>query len=287
MKTTVTVVLPVMLVMGLLVGGCSKKNSPESWSLDKSEVSGQLKNFIAAQESQSRALAAKEGITLPPEFETFYKAAEKGDWQTATNSFETLQKRLWNPTNTVEHRGSWWPATMDAYGVFELFPSGGEKYAIAFGNDIIKSIPDGSVYFGGTDPGRFLVTALSESHADGKPFFILTQNALTDVTYLHYLRAMYGGKIYTLTDEDSQNSFQDYKTDAQRRLSHDQQFPNEPRQLKPGEDVRLDPNGQIQLRGQMNVIGVRELLTKTIFDKNPDREFYIEESFPLDWMYPN
>ena len=36
----------------------------------------------------------------------------------------------------------------------------------------------------------------------------------------------------------------------------------------------------------MNVIGIRELLTKTIFDKNPDREFYVEESFPLDWMYP-
>jgi len=27
-------------------------------------------------------------------------------------------------------------------------------------------------------------------------------------------------------------------------------------------------------------------ITKVIFDHNPDREFYIEESFPLDWMYP-
>jgi hypothetical protein len=41
------------------------------------------------------------------------------------------------------------------------------------------------------------------------------------------------------------------------------------------------------VNGQMSVIGIRDLLTKTIFDKNPDREFYIEESFPLDWMYPN
>ena len=32
---------------------------------------------------------------------------------------------------------------------------------------------------------------------------------------------------------------------------------------------------------------INGLLVKTIFDKNPDREFYIEESFPLDWMYPN
>ena len=28
-------------------------------------------------------------------------------------------------------------------------------------------------------------------------------------------------------------------------------------------------------------------LVKTIFDKNPGHEFYIEESYPLDWMYPN
>ena len=54
----------------------------------------------------------------------------------------------------------------------------------------------------------------------------------------------------------------------------------------PGEDVRLDSNGQIQVSGYMAVIGVRELLTKTIFDKNPDREFYLVEGFPLDWMYP-
>ena len=31
---------------------------------------------------------------------------------------------------------------------------------------------------------------------------------------------------------------------------------------------------------------INGLLAKIIFDKNPDREFYIEESFPLDWMYP-
>ena len=33
-------------------------------------------------------------------------------------------------------------------------------------------------------------------------------------------------------------------------------------------------------------IEVKSLMAKLIFDKNPDREFYIEESFPFDWMYP-
>jgi hypothetical protein len=194
-----------------------------------------------------------------------------------------MRKRLDGDSSLL---GSWWSATLDAYGVFVAFPSG-DKYAIAFGNDIIKSIPDGSIYFGGADPGRFVVTALMESHAAGKPFFMLSQNPLADATYLHYLRAMYGGKIHTLTDEDLQKCLQDYMTDAQRRLSHDQQFPNELRQRNLGdEDVRRDSNGRIQLKSHMAVIGVRELLTKTIFDKNPEREFYLVEGFPLDWMYP-
>ena len=284
MKMTIKSLMPLILGVVLLIGGCGKKQakSSSSWSLDKSGASAQLKQFIAAQETQSRALAKQDGKKLPSEFDAFFKAAETGDWQDATNLFGQMRKRLDGDSSLL---GSWWSATLDAYGVFVVFPPG-DKYAIAFGNDIIKSIPDGSVYFGGTDPGRFAVTALMESHADGKPFFMLSQNPLADATYLHYLRAMYGGKIHAPTDEDLQKSLQDYMTDVQRRRSHDQQFPNEPRQLDPGEDVRQDSNGRIQLRSHMAVIGIRELLTKTIFDKNPDREFYIEESFPLDWMYP-
>lgn len=268
----------------LFLAGCGKNpaTSSSSWSLDRSGASTQLKQFLATQETQARALAKQEGNKLPSDFDAFCNAAETGYWQDATNLFHQMGKRLDGDSSL---RGSWWSATLDAYGVFVVFPPG-DKYAVAFGKDIIQSIPEGSIYFGGADPGRFVVTALMESHADGKPFFMLSQNPLADVTYLHYLRAMYGGKIHTPTDEDLQKSFQDYKTDAQRRLSHDQQFPNEPRQLKPGEDVKLDSNGQIQLSGQMNVIGIREILTKTIFDKNPAREFYIVEGFPLDWMYP-
>jgi hypothetical protein len=73
-------------------------------------------------------------------------------------------------------------------------------------------------------------------------------------------------------------------------LGHDSKFPNEPRQIKPGEDVRnVGEGGQqkVQVSGQVAVMSINGLLTKIIFDKNPDHGFYIEESFPLDWMYPH
>ena len=31
---------------------------------------------------------------------------------------------------------------------------------------------------------------------------------------------------------------------------------------------------------------INGLLAKIVFDQNSNREFYVEESFPLDWMYP-
>ncbi len=101
-------------------------------------------------------------------------------------------------------------AALETYGAFEAFAGGGDKYCDAFGRDIIDSLPTGAIYFGGTDPGRFLVTALCKSQVNGDPFFVLTQNALADGGYLAYLRSMYGDNIYTPTDADLQQSFDNY-----------------------------------------------------------------------------
>jgi len=93
-------------------------------------------------------------------------------------------------------------------------------------------------------------------------------------------------EILTPTVDDSQKAFQEYIYDAQRRLLHDQQNPNEPKQIHPGELVSFSPDGRVQVAGQVAVMAINGLLTKVIFDKNPTNEFFVEESFPLDWMYP-
>ncbi|NBV25316.1 MAG: DUF2723 domain-containing protein, partial [Proteobacteria bacterium] len=95
-------------------------------------------------------------------------------------------------------------------------------------------------------------------------------------------------EIHTPTVEDSSKAFTEYVEDARKRLEHDMKLPNEPKQIRPGEDVRYDEaTGRIQVSGQVAVMSINGLLTKVIFDKNPDHDFYVEESFPLDWMYPH
>src|ERR1039458_9705993 len=284
MKTMAQFLGAAILGVGLFTAGCTKQQ-PSSWSLKNPETTQQLKSFVVEKEAQANAATNK----MPSEFKAFFAAAAKGDWLAVSNAFVEFRKHA----GQYEHsgktderlRGTAWQAMLETWGALAAFGEGDEKYSAMFGNDIIQSIPPGSIYFGGTDPGRFLVTAMQKSQVDGDPFFTLTQNALADETYLDYLRSMYGNKIYTPTTEDSQKSFQDYTEDAQRRLLHDQQFPNEPKQVKPGENLKQDGK-RFELNGQVAVMGINGLLVKIIFDKTPDREFYIEESFPLDWMHP-
>jgi hypothetical protein len=84
-------------------------------------------------------------------------------------------------------------------------------------------------------------------------------------------------EIYIPSPEDSAKCFEDYTEDVARR----QQLG----QLKPGEDVHVE-NGHVQVAGQVAVMTINGLLCKVIFDNNPTNSFYVEESFPLDWMYP-
>jgi tetratricopeptide (TPR) repeat protein len=86
-------------------------------------------------------------------------------------------------------------------------------------------------------------------------------------------------EIYIPSPEDSQNCFNAYYSDVQRRMQSGQ--------LQPGEDVNVDPiSGKMEVSGQVAVMMINGLLCKVIFDNNPTNEFFVEESFPLPWMYP-
>jgi beta-lactamase regulating signal transducer with metallopeptidase domain len=244
----------------------------------------QLKVFSAAKLKQSQTLAAAAGEKISPEYRRFFNAAVNGDWQTVTNLFESFKQRhpQYERKPGIRQdpglRTSYWSPVLEICLAYENVVLCDPKYDQIAVDDIINSIPAGSIYFGGTDPGRGLPTAFCKSHADADPFFTLTQNALADGTYCDYLQSMYGGKIYVTTSNDLQRCFQEYTEDAKKRLQN--------HQLEPGENDRIGTNGDLQISGQVAVMKINGLLTKIIFDRNPAREFYVEESFPLAWMYP-
>jgi hypothetical protein len=283
MKITIKFLGMAILGVGLFISRYANGQTAFWDSLKDRETIKQLKQFVAVKTEQANMSAMAEGKRMAPEFKPFFVAAEKGDWLTVSNMFQNLMPRtgqvdIPSADDLFALRNTQLQALKEIWGAYDAFCDGNEKYSAAFGNDIIESIPPGSIYFGGTDPGRFIVTALQKSHVDGDPFFTLTQNALADGSYLDYLHSMYDAKIYVPSSDDSQKCFQDYTEDAQQRLKSNK--------LKPGEDVKVDANGQVQVSGQVAVMEINGLLAKTIFDKNTNHEFYVEESFPLDWMYP-
>ncbi|EEF57330.1 M56 family metallopeptidase, partial [Pedosphaera parvula] len=287
-------ILIMVSALALGVGGykstaASAENSAEKADALRQQQLVRLQTFFTAKEKQSLELAAKAGETnLLPEFHPYFDAAAKGDWQTVSNIYADFHRRhpqYANSTGDTNLIVSYWQPLLETGLAYKEVASDEARYVQTFIDETINSIPAGSIYFGGTDPGRGLITAFIKSHQDADPFFVLTQNALADSSYLEYLQTMYGGKIYVPSKEESEKCFQEYVSDATRRLDHDTNFPKEPRQIKPSENV-YRVKGNVKVSGQVAVMSINGLITKIIFDKNPDREFYIEESFPLDWMYP-
>jgi tetratricopeptide (TPR) repeat protein len=86
-------------------------------------------------------------------------------------------------------------------------------------------------------------------------------------------------EIYIPSPEDSARCFENYTRDVQQRQMEGR--------LQQGEDVQVDPaSGRVSVSGQVAVMMINGLLCRVIFDRNPTNEFFVEESFPLEWMYP-
>ncbi len=249
-----------------------------------SAVDPDLARFASAKQAQIREYAEALTNKVPSIVWSLFDAVRAEDWDTATN----LQARLNKASGRFPDAGGdeplspalrtlVWPPICEMIGACGEFHAWDNKLLRRFGREIIDSIPRASIYFGGTDPGRFIISALCESHREGNPFFTVTQNQLADQTYLEYLRRMYGSRLYIPSELDSQKAFEEYLADAQQRLKSGK--------LRPGEDVRV-VGGRVQVSGQVAVMEINGLLARIIFNKNAGREFFIEESFPLDWMYP-
>ena len=311
MKATFSFLLAAALCSGLIAAGCTKKLAINP------EIVTRLKPFVAAKAAQESALAAAEDKAYSnlcpepfgeknfaiknPDCQPFFAAAAKGDWQTVSNLWSQLEKGAYNPIAAYTDKKEWLPKAIEAiaavfhlgktkiyvhgkweqpvketFRTIEAFAAGNEKYSQAFGDDIIRSIPSGSIYFGGSDPGRFIVTALEKSHTAADPFFTLTPMDLADGSYMDYLRSMYGDKIYIPTESDADKCFQVY-ADAARQQEKEQRHPNE---------VTNATKPRFPFGGQYGATTPNALLAKVIFDKNTNREFYLEENVPLEWMFP-
>jgi len=230
------------------------------------------------------AMAKHFKVAVPDDVERFFDAVENGRWEEIDAAHQALllnDKELNQPRSDELHHI--WRPIQETWGAAREAHNWPAQTLLDYGNAILGSLRPGMIYAGGTDPGCFIPTMLNET-SDDERHIVLTQNALADMTYLNNLDFLYSDRMATLTADDSQRAFQEYLADAQKRLQHDQQNPDEPKQLKPGEDVKVVDN-RVQVSGQVAVMSINERLFQVLMDKNPDASFAMEESFPFASMY--
>jgi tetratricopeptide (TPR) repeat protein len=133
--------------------------------------------------------------------------------------------------------------------------------------------PD-AIFFGGTDPGRFVPTYMIYSARVRPDVFLITQNALADNTYMNTMRDLYGNAIWIPTPDDSARAFQVYVDEVQSGK-------------RPKNAALTIENGRVQVSGALGVMEINGILCDMIFAKNKARHaFYIEESYVINWMFP-
>ena len=133
---------------------------------------------------------------------------------------------------------------------------------------------NGAVFFGGTDPGRFVPTYMIYSANVRPDIYLITQNALADDTYMSVERDLYGDEIWIPSKDDCAVAFGKFFRDT--RSGKRQQ----------SGEVKSE-NGRIQVTGAQEVMGINSILSEMMFRKERlRRSFYVEESYQIDWMFP-
>ena len=131
-----------------------------------------------------------------------------------------------------------------------------------------------AIFYGGTDPGRFVPTYMIYSAHVREDVHLITQNALADNTYMNVMRDLYGDQIWIPSQQDSNMAFQEYVADVQAG------------RIPAGAAVSIE-GGRVSVQGVQGVMTINGILAKMIFEKNKRlHDFYVEESYVIPWMYP-
>jgi tetratricopeptide (TPR) repeat protein len=199
---------------------------------------------------------------------------------------------------------------------FDGCSQAGHWFGYDFGADMMRDMDKNAVFFGGSDPGRFVPTymAFVESQQpdawkadwaldpqgtakvghgfDRRDVTVITQNALCDSYYAYYIREQYDPRFRPKT-----------WTPFEKWLGRDTAYPTAPvtcvsadelaacwaeYRNQPEVAARVARGGSELRNGSNDVFELNGIVAKRIFEANKhDHTFYVEQSVPIEWMYPH
>jgi hypothetical protein len=159
------------------------------------KTDAQFKRFLNQKKAYIERLIADHKLKPSQGIHDLIRAVEMDNPTVVTNAYTRAGWTQYNNPGKESANTNNYPllqSLLEVYGGYEQYKLWEPHFRKTYIDGIVGSIPKGSIYFGGTDAGRFLITAGCDSHEKGNPFFTITQNALADQTYLNYLRDIYG-----------------------------------------------------------------------------------------------
>jgi tetratricopeptide (TPR) repeat protein len=235
-----------------------------------------VREFSSNRRKLLEDLSKRLDLPVPDGVDAFFKAAEAGDWVSVSNRFQTFLPTGERRDGVVPGLlNELWTPIHETLGAHEVWFYWKQKSALleSLYKPVLSSMPKGSIYFGGTDYGRFAITA-ANAVTNPAPVFCITQNALADSTYMAHLRAIFGDDLWIPQIQDSSRAFQQYVEDVQAG------------KRKANAELKIQ-DGRIQVAGVLGVMEINGILARMIFEHNGDaHDIFVEESYPIDWMYP-
>jgi tetratricopeptide (TPR) repeat protein len=243
-------------------------------------VNDVLREFAHHRRQQMEEAAAKEGFRIHPYYHRLFDTIENGDDKAVASAYAWIQPRIGqyerhpgDPSTDPKLRNVAWQYALETYGAWEQCVNWAPELLRIYANDILSSIPNGAVLFGGTDPGRFVLTAFNDIVGTNR-LFVVTQNALADNLYMAYARRLYSDALLLPPEADSAKAFQIYIDDV--------------RSGKRPRNAEIEvKDGRVTVSGALGVMEINGILAQMIFERNrQQRAFFVEESYVIPWMYP-
>jgi hypothetical protein len=233
-----------------------------------------VRKFSATRYRIAQELSSRLNLPLPPQADAFFRVAVTGQWESVSNHFEHVVEQGTFPRPIPQLQNELWAPVQETMGIWEVWTGWKEDSALLkmSYDPVLESMPKGSIYFGGTEYGRFVITTVSETMPTSA-IYCITQNALSDPIYSAYLRAAYTN-IWVPKQQDIDRAITQYieevETGARSR-----------------NDDTMIAKGRVSRWGVMGVMALHGIIARMIFEHNKaSHSFFVEESYVLDWMYP-
>ncbi len=271
-------------IMAMAVSIQASDGKPESSSLADggnadARTTEVLSRFTRLKAAQIREMSDELAVPVPEDFADFLSVVDKREpWANVAQAFRSMQDRsgqyCFGERDAAISTPLWSGPMLELGGAYELFRNWNPELLELYGREVASVIPDGAVYFGGTDAGRFIVTAyLCDSERTNT--VVVTQNALADQNYREYLRVAYGQDVVFPSDKSVSLAFTNYVKKMQAG------------EIPTRAGVRVE-NGSIQIKNSAAVMDINRMLAKIVHEENKDEyPFFVEESYPVAWMYPH